>query len=348
LRNPLILALLAGLLAAAPAPAEAARRPRAAVAPAYAGHPDIKPFAAEVAQRRGLSQRWLESQLARARRIEAVRKLIMPPAVGVAKNWAAYRERFIEPARIAAGLAFWQDNADWLAQAEARFGVPAEVVVGIVGVETFYGRITGTHRIIDALATLSFDFPSGRSDRSAFFRGELEEFFVLCAREGLDPQAPKGSYAGAMGWPQFMPSSINRDALDFDGNGHIDLHASRADVVGSVAQYLQRAGWQRGLPARYEVVPPLDEAARATLLAPDIEPSFSAAQMVAAGALLPEAAVAHAGPLALVLLHNGDAPPSYVAGTANFRAITRYNASSYYAMAVLDLGQAVAAARAAR
>ena len=314
----------------------------------YAGRPDIAGFAAEVAGRRGLSRRWLDLQLRQARRVEAVRKLIMPPPIGVAKNWAAYRERFIEPKRIAAGLAFWQDNASWLAQAEERFGVPAEIVVGIIGVETFYGRITGGFRIIDALATLAFDFPAGRSDRSAFFRAELEEFFVFCAREGLDPQTLKGSYAGAIGLPQFMPSSITRDALDFDASGHLDLRGSVADVVGSVAQFLQRAGWQRGLPARYDIEPPEAGEDRAALLAPDILPSFSADQMAQRGAVLSAAGRLHAGPLALVELHNGEQAPSHVAGTQNFYVLTRYNASSYYAMAVIELGAAVAAVRGAR
>ncbi len=342
--------LIAAVLLAAPLPTDAAKGAKPAgsttLGPTYAGRAETAVFAADIATRRGLPRRWVELQLRQARRVEAVRKLIMPPPPGVAKNWAAYRERFIEPRRIDAGLAFWQDNATWLAQAEERFGVPAEIVVGIVGVETFYGRITGGFRIIDALATLAFDFPAGRSDRSAFFRAELEEFFVFCSREGIDPQALKGSYAGAIGLPQFLPSSINRDALDFDGNGHIDLRGSSADVVGSVAQFVHRAGWQRGLPARHDVTPPVTDEDRAVLLAPDIVPSFSAAQMARRGAVLSAAGQAHTGPLALVELHNGEQPPSYVAGTQNFYALTRYNASSYYVMAVLDLGAAVAAARA--
>ena len=167
--------------------------------------------------------------------------------------------------------------------------MPAEVVVGIIGVETFYGRITGSYRVIDALATLAFDFPAGRSDRSAFFRGELEEFFVLCAREGLDPQALKGSFAGAIGLPQFMPGSVNRWAVDHDGDGHVDLQASAADAVGSVAHYLQAHGWQPGLPTHYEVARPVDAADRALLLGPDIVPTFSAAQFAERGAVLGDA-----------------------------------------------------------
>lgn len=333
--------IAAALLAAGAAPAPAADRR----AVPYAGRREIERFAAEVAERRGLPRRWIAAQLALARRVESVRRLMMPPAPGTAKNWAAYRDRFVEPQRIAAGLGFWRANEPWLERAELRFGVPAEVVVGVVGVETYYGRVTGGFRVIDALATLAFDFPAGRSDRSGFFRRELEEFFVLCAREGLEPQSVKGSYAGAIGLPQFMPGSINREALDFDGDGHVDLRGNAADVIGSVAAYLQRAGWQRGLPARYAVTPPGREDDLAVLLAPDIVPSFTAAQMTARGAVLGDEALRHDGLLALVELHNGAQPPSHVAGTQNFYALTRYNASSYYVLAVLELGEAVAAAR---
>ena len=280
-------------------------------------------------------------QLADARKLALVQRLVMPPPAGTAKNWAAYRARFVEPQRIMAGARFWQDHADWLQRAEDRFGVPAEIVVGIVGVETFYGRITGNFRVLDVLTTLAFDFPSGRSDRSPFFRGELEEFLVLCRREGLDPTVPKGSFAGAMGLPQFMPGSINRFALDFDEDGRIDLNGSAADVIGSVASYLAAHGWQRGMATTYTVAPPVDTTARATLLQPDILPSFSAEQMLALGAELDDAGRAHAGALALVELQNGAAAPSFVAGTQNFYAVTRYNWSSYYAMAVITLGSAV-------
>ena len=328
------------------APKKAARAPAEAVS--YGTRDDVRLFAAEVADRRGLPEEWLASQLAQARRVAAVQKLVMPPPAGIAKNWAAYRKRFIEPRRIEAGVAFWRANEPWLERAEQRYGVPAEVVVGIVGVETFFGRITGGFRIIDALATLAFDFPAGRSDRSAYFRGELEEFFVMCAREGLDPQAVKGSYAGAMGLPQFMPGSVNRWAVDHDGDGHVDLQASAADAVGSVAHYLSAAGWQPGMPTHYAVAVPVDAANRALLLGPDILPSFSTAQFAERGAELAEPGRAHEGALALVELQNGDRAPSYVAGTQNFYAITRYNQSSYYALAVIELGRAVAAARGAR
>ncbi|HMO48424.1 MAG TPA: lytic murein transglycosylase B [Rubrivivax sp.] len=312
-----------------------------ATAETYAQRQDVREFALQLAERRELPPPWVQAQLAQARLQPTAQRLMMPPPAGTAKNWAAYRERFVEPQRIMAGERFWQDNADWLQRAEERFGVPAQIIVGIVGVETFYGRITGNFRVLDVLTTLAFDFPAGRSDRSAFFRSELEEFLVWCRREGLDCAAPKGSFAGAMGLPQFMPGSINRWAVDFDGDGHIDLNGSAADVIGSVANYLAAHGWQRGMPITFEVAVPVDTRARATLLAPDILPSFSAEQMAALGAELDAAGRAHEGPLALVELQNGDAAPSFVAGTQNFYALTRYNWSSYYAMAVITLGEAV-------
>lgn len=349
---PLLAAIALGL-AFMPAPAVAKKKKRAAAAsrpqpapqtPPYGLRDDLMRFGAEVAERRGLDSAWVRDALAQARYQPAVAKLIMPPPAGTAKNWAAYRARFIEPRRIEAGAAFWQTHAAWLAQAEERYGVPPEIVVGIVGVETFYGRHMGTFRIIDALATLSFDFPAGRRDRSAFFREELETYLVLCRDNGVDPLSWRGSYAGAIGMPQFMPSSIAARAVDFDGDGRIDLQASAADVIGSVAHFLAVAGWQRGLSTHFDVAVPVDTAARARLLGPDILPLFSPEEFIELGAELPEAArTLETSKLALVELQNGDAAASYVAGTTNFYAVTRYNWSSYYAMAVIELGQAVKA-----
>ena len=309
--------------------------------PTYGGRDDVQQFAADVAARRGLDRGWALQQLAQARRQATVERLIMPPPAGTAKNWAVYRDRFVEPQRINAGAAFWQANAAWLRTAEERYGVPPEIVVGIIGVETFYGRHLGGFRTLDALATLAFDFPVGRKDRSAFFRSELEEFLVWTQREGTDPQAIKSSFAGAMGLPQFMPSSINRYAVDFDGDGHIQLQTSAADAIGSVANYLDAFGWRRGMPTHFDVAVPVDLTDRAVLLAPDIVPSFTATQFEERGAVLGAAARAHDGLLALVMLENGDAAATHIAGSSNFYAITRYNWSSYYALAVITLGDAV-------
>lgn len=364
-RAPALVAALAAVLVACAAPthdAEAAKKKRhparAAAAPvrsddapepfSYGRREDVMRFAAEVAAAQGLAPDWVEAQLAQARFQPAVTRLMMPPPAGSAKNWQAYRARFVEPKRIEAGVQFWNANAEALQRAEAQYGVPASVVVGIVGVETYYGRITGGFRVLDALATLSFDFPSGRKDRTPFFRDELGQFLAFCRREQLDDCGTlKGSYAGAMGLPQFMPSSIARYAVDYDGDGHVDLMNSPTDVIGSVAHYLASFGWEPGMPTHYAVAAPVDTRERALLLEPDIVPKFSAAEFAAHGAALDEAGRRHDGPLALVELQNGDAAPSYVAGTQNFYVVTRYNWSSYYALGVIELGAAVERARAA-
>ena len=349
------LAALAAAACAAPPDLHAASpRPRAAAvrdddAPdivTYGEREDVMRFADDVARRRGLDAATTRTLLAQARFQPPVVRYIMPPPAGMAKNWAAYRARFIDPTRIRAGAAFWRDNERWLKKAEADYGVPPQIVVGIVGVETIYGRQMGSFRVLDALATLAFDFPSGRSDRSAFFRDELEALLSMTAkRDAPDPQSLRGSYAGAFGLPQFMPSSFVKYAVDFDGDGRIDLLTSAADAIGSVANYLAAFGWQRGMPTHYGVAAPSATVDRALLLVPDILPTFSAAQFEERGARLDAAGRGHDGPLALVELQNGDAAPSYVAGTANFYAVTRYNWSSYYALAVIELGAAIAAER---
>jgi membrane-bound lytic murein transglycosylase B len=311
----------------------------------YGRRADVLSTARAIAAEHGLESTWVEGTLAQARFVGTVAQLVMPGATPLAKNWAAYRKRFVEPRRIDAGVRWWRDNDGWLRLAEERFGVPAEIVVGVVGVETFYGRLTGGFRVLDALATLALDFPSGRSDRSPFFRAELGHFLKLAHRERWDATAVMGSYAGAMGLPQFMPSSVLNYAVDFDDDGRIDLGASGADVAGSVAHFLAEHGWRRGMPTHYAVEPPAQTLDRALLLVPDIVPTFSPAQMAERGARLDVDALAHEGSLALIELFNADAAPTYVAGTQNFYALTRYNASSYYALAVIELGRALAAAR---
>ncbi len=325
--------------AAAPAGARAVQSDDAPDVVTYGRRDDVVAFGRQLAQAESLDPEWVQSALARARYQPRVARLVMPPPAGTAKNWTAYRARMVDTQRVREGLRFWAEHERWLDQAEARWGVPPEIVTAIVGVETYYGRIRGDFRVLDALATLSFDFPSGRSDRTPFYRAELTAFLAWCSAEGRDPLTVKGSYAGAIGLPQFMPSSIRQYAVDGDGNGHIDLEHSVPDVIGSVAHYFARFGWERGQPTHFGVIPPTDTAARATLLGPDILPTFSAARMAELGAVLDDAGRAHPGPLALVELQNGDAAPSHVAGTRNFYVVTRYNWSSYYAMAVIDLAR---------
>ncbi|CAM3709078.1 lytic murein transglycosylase B [Paracidovorax anthurii] len=307
-------------------------------------------FADDLAARRSLDREWVRQAIGQARFLPQVPRLMLPAPQGTPKNWAAYRARFVEPVRIRAGVRFWNDNADTLARAEREYGVPAEMIVGILGVETLYGQHMGNFRVMDALATLAFDFPAAHPrarDRQAFFQGELEQFLSLADRTGTDPFTPRGSYAGAMGLGQFMPSSWARWAVDFDGDGRIDLFRSTADAIGSVANYFKAHGWVAGLPTHYPVAFDQDRLRLPELLAPDILPTFSAADLAGLGVrlLAPDGAASAAGPLALIELQNGGAPATYVAGTQNFYVVTRYNWSSYYAMAVIDLGQAVAAAR---
>ena len=301
-------------------------------------------WAGELAQRQALDPAWTRRVLGQARLQPAVVRLIQPPAPGVRKNWAVYRARFIDPRRISAGLRFWEDNRAALERAERDFGVPADIIAGIIGVETLYGQHMGQFRVLDALATLAFDHPPEHprlAERVTFFRSELEQFLVLAHRSGGDPQLPLGSFAGAMGLPQFMPSSWARWGVDFDGDGRIDLRRSPADAIGSVAHYFKVHGWQPGQPTHFPVSFDATRVDMDALLAPDILPTFSAARFQALGAVIEGPALSHPGQLALVELQNGEAPNSYVAGTENFYTITRYNQSSYYAMAVIELGRAV-------
>ncbi len=321
------------------------RAPAAAAAPAYAGRSEVQQWVDDAAARLDLPPGWLREQIGQARRVPQIEKLILPAASPTAKNWAVYRSRFIEPRRIEAGAAFWQRHQATLQRAEQTYGVPASIIVGILGVETLYGQHMGSFRVLDALATLTFDFPQAHPrarERQAFFQGELEHFLRLAERSGTDPKSWRGSYAGAMGLPQFMPSSWSRYAVDFDGDGRIDLFNSPADAIGSVAHYFKAFQWKSGMPTHYPVLLSPGQTDMEALLAPDILPTFSVDSFVAKGARLEGAAQQHAGPLALIELRNGETAPSYVAGTENFYAITRYNWSSYYAMAVIELAEAVA------
>jgi membrane-bound lytic murein transglycosylase B len=302
-------------------------------------------WATEAAQRLNLDPAWVQKTMQKAQRLPLVEKLVLPAASPAAKDWGAYRARFIEPIRIQAGARFWLRHRATLEKAEGEFGVPASIIVGIIGVETLYGQNTGNFRVLDALGTLAFHFPQAHpraSERQAFFRGELEQFLLLTSRSGANPLAVRGSYAGALGLPQFMPSSWAKFAVDYDGDGRIDLFTSPADAIGSVANYFKAFQWRPGMPTHYPVTLAPGKTDMDGLLAPDILPTFSVTQFVGKGAALEGTALQHAGPLALIELRNGPNEPSYVAGTENFYAITRYNWSSYYAMAVIDLADAVA------
>ena len=308
----------------------------------YAVRSQAEIFADEMAQH-GVDAEWVQETLEQAQILESVRRAVMPLAAGQRKNWQAYRGRFVEPKRTEAGRQFMQQHAETLSRASNQFGVPVEVIVGIIGVETFYGRHTGNFRVVDALATLAFAYPTEGRDRSPYFREQLAHFFVWCAKERCQPLDVRGSYAGAMGIPQFMPENIHRYGTDFDGDGRIDLNIP-VDAIGSVARFLAKHGWVRELEPVFQV--DVVDAQLVPLLAPDILPTFTPDQLATYGAK-PLAAIPERETYALVELQNGEASSEYVLGSRNFFALTRYNRSSYYAMAVLELGQTVVAGEAA-
>ena len=304
--------------------------------------PAVKALASRLSAEHQLPKAWVQQNIAKTRLLPQVQQMVLPPVSPTAKNWQAYRSRFLQSARIQAGVAFARLHEEALKSAETRYGVPAAHLLGVLGVETFYGQHQGQFKVLDTLATLSMAFPKEHpyaSERQAFFENELGHHLKqLRQQPSLKNQL--GSFAGASGWPQFMPSSIAKFAVDFDGDGRIDLARSPVDAIGSVAHYFQAFGWQTGMPTHFEVKVNATEADLAALLAPDIVPSWSLAHLQDKGVEVMSAS-GYAQPLALVQLFNADDPPSYVAGTENFFVITRYNRSSYYALAVIDLGDAV-------
>lgn len=305
----------------------------------YAQHPQAQEMADQLAKDRGIPKSVTLEILGQAQYMQGVVNAIRPPKSPTVKNWDTYRARFVEPIRIRKGLKFWDENAQSLQEAEQLYGVPQEVIVAIIGVETIYGEHIGNYRVIDALATLGFDFPAGQKDRSAFFRSELASFIELCQNSHLNALVVKGSYAGAIGLGQFMPSSWQNFAVDGDKDGVIDLFNSRKDAIYSVANFLKVHGWT---PNASGVVPITlrDHVDLPTLLAPDILPTFTPDQLQKLGVDLLRP-VRSEEKLALIELVRGEKPSTHVAGGQNFYAVTRYNRSSFYAGAVLGLAEAL-------
>jgi membrane-bound lytic murein transglycosylase B len=306
----------------------------------------VRDFEDEMVRRNGFERADIEALVAKTRFIDSAVQLVKPAPPGKPKNWQAYSERFIEPIRIAAGVRFWNENAAQLARAEAEYGVPAEIIAGIIGVETIYGRDTGRFRVVDVLATLAFAYPESpnRNDRMQFFRSELENTLLLARKEGIDPFSLLGSFAGAVGMPQFMPSNILKLGVDFDGDGIVDLRNSPSDAIGSVANFLVQNGWDR--TATGPAVFPADVAPSQAWqpLLGGLEARYQAAELQGAGVVtrtpLPDARL-----YGLIDLQNGADPTEYWVANANFFAITKYNRSYFYAMSVIELGRAVRLAR---
>ena len=297
----------------------------------------------ELSEQHGLERETLKAQFSKVHYLDNVVKLINPPPPTKLKNWTVYRERFIEPTRLRAGVAFWKKHEASLKRAEVAFGVPAEIIVGILGVETMYGKMTGNVRVVDALATLAFAYPptANREARMQYFRNELKQIFLLARENDMDPLSFYGSFAGAIGLPQFMPGSIRRFAVDFDGDGKIDLRNSPADAIGSIASFLSQHGWQADQPLVFPVeVSSKTEATWPSLIGRSLEANLTREELAYAGITINDGIPDSIG-YGLVDLQDGERPTLYWLGTTNFFAIAQYNRSFFYAMTVIELGKAV-------
>jgi membrane-bound lytic murein transglycosylase B len=292
---------------------------------------DYEQFMATMHSRHGFDLRWLHLLFSKIQPNQSVIKAITAPST--AKPWYEFKPLFVDDSRILNGVRFWADNADTLARARHEFGVSEAIIVSIVGIETRYGRRTGNFRVAEALATLAFDLPG----RQEYFQRELEYFLLLAREQRWDPWAAKGSYAGAMGMAQFMPSSYRRQAIDYDGNGRINLWTEHADVIGSVASYLHNAGWRDGLPvvlpARVDGVDPKP------LLDMGLKPTWSVDEWAQHGVqpTTPADGSLMASLFSLDLLGGSE----FWLGLENFYALIQYNRSRNYAMAVYQLAQEI-------
>jgi membrane-bound lytic murein transglycosylase B len=324
----------------------------------------------QIAQTQGIPQAILESGFLDAKTIPSIRKLVLPPSGSFKKNWVAYRKRFIEPVRLKAGKAFWEQNQAFLSKVEQESGVPAEVIVSIIGIETIYGRQTGNFRVKDVLSTLAFSYPDtpNKASREQLFKDQLQELILMCwtedggslpannSNQGLSPSRfnsclnQNSSYAGAIGLPQFMPGSIRNFAVDGDGDGRIDLKQSPKDAIASVGNFMKKHGWQPGMPIYF----PVQEAAinEARDLA-DGEPQlkYTIQELISKGILTNEQGDLQSGgvePQSKALIVDLPYPDKddndqvrYVVGLNNFLTIVQYNRSYFYAQSVAEFAEAL-------
>ena len=324
----------------------------------------------QIAQTQGIPQASLESGFSDAKTIPSIRKLVLPPSGSFKKNWVAYRKRFIEPVRLKAGKNFWEQNQTFLSKVEQESGVPAEVIVSIIGIETIYGRQTGNFRVKDVLSTLAFSYPDtpNKASREQLFKDQLQELILMCwtegggslpannSNQGLSSSRfnsclnQNSSYAGAIGLPQFMPGSIRNFAVDGDGDGRIDLKQSPKDAIASVANFMRKHGWQPGMPIYF----PVQEAAisDARLLA-DGEPQlkYTIQELITKGILSNERGDLQSGgvePQSKALIvdlpypdKDGNDQVRYVVGLNNFLTIVQYNRSYFYAQSVAEFAEAL-------
>ncbi len=308
---------------------------RAAPAPAlFWSRPPVRAFAARMTEQFDLPPDWVQSCLRAARPCAAAVRW-MSPTPAPLRDWRRFRLRQIDEHRLARGLSFWWKHQDALERSQAQFGVPAEIIVAIIGIESGYGRVTGQHSTLDVLMTLAFDCPR----RSEEYRAELAQLLLLCHELGSDPAGYRGSIAGAIGLPQFLPSSIRRFALDFDHDGRIDLVHSASDAIGSVGHFLSEHGWRADLPVNLALdrLPPDELGA-----SPDGDPVMRWGQALQLG-VRSEQELAATEPVRLIALpfldSSGRTRQEWRAGTDNFEALLGYNRSEPYAATVADLAQ---------
>lgn len=295
--------------------------------------PGLRDFINDMVRKHDFSVAELDALFSQAEPRPDIIDAITRPAEG--KPWYEYRTIFVNDARIDGGVEFWRTHADALTRAHSTYGVPPEIISAIIGVETRYGKNTGSYRVLDALSTLAFDYPA----RAKFFRGELENYLLLTRDEGIDPLSLKGSYAGAMGLPQFIPSSYRHYAVDFDNDGQRDLWANPVDAIGSVANYFSEHGWQSDavvvLPAQ------VSGDNYAALADEGLKPERSLREFERQGVSV--SGDAPADQPAALLEFEGEAGMEYWLGFQNFYVITRYNRSPLYAMAVYQLSNEIRA-----
>tara|TARA_B100000900_G_scaffold103425_1_gene85697 strand:+ start:151 stop:1131 length:981 start_codon:yes stop_codon:yes gene_type:complete len=297
----------------------------------YSDHPSADALITRVAER-GIDRDWLESALSEATRQESILKAISRPAEK-SKPWSEYQDIFLTDRRAKEGIEFWRENRETLDRVSQDTGVPPEVIVAIIGVETYYGRITGGYRVIDALSTLAFDYPR----RSPFFTKELEVFLELAYQSGLPLTELKGSYAGAMGLGQFMPSSYRAYAKDYEGDGVIDIWTNPNDAIMSVANYFVAHGWRPG----GEVITRAEFSGDPTVFDLGLRPKLSIDALADKG--LKPVTEQSSDQLATPIKFDGKSGEEHWLGLHNFYVITRYNHSAMYAMSVHQLSQTLRA-----
>ncbi|WP_308366285.1 MULTISPECIES: lytic murein transglycosylase B [unclassified Microbulbifer] len=304
--------------------------------PGHGDNPSAREFVDYMVAEHEFDREELIELMREARLKESILKAIKRPAEK-AKPWYEYRELFVTPQSIAGGVDFWDRNAKTLEKAEKKYGVPAEMIVAIIGIETRYGGNMGSYRVLDALATLAFNYPR----RAPFFTKELENYLLLTREQGVDPTALVGSYAGAMGFGQFMPSSYRAFAVDFNGDGRVDIWTDTTDAIGSVANYFAEHGWKPGEPVTVLSQPRPN--ADMTLVNDSLDLNWTVGELAEKG--FPTTAQVEADTAANVFSLQLKKGKQYWIGLNNFYVITRYNRSRLYAMAAYELGREIVKAR---